>query len=185
MGHGGFPAAASGLPAAPWCSGLQVRTYVTPGCLPAPSQNTSSNFSKLPRTRKSRPPNVVNWMKDDGPAHASLSLVCALVNQSVIPSSAVRRQVKLALRGEKGHRGNLVRLTFLGRFTLLDERLLQRVLLTPVAATFQHEEPQVSTEKARSYHHSKLLAVVVFFPDATPLVEFCQCSPSRTGGLRL
>lgn len=80
--------------------------------------------------------------------------------------------MKLTVRGEKD-RENLVRLTFHLIFSLLDEHIPQREHLTAGTSTFQDEEPQVSTEKARSYHHSKLLV----FSEATTLkfwLEFLQ-----------
>lgn len=72
---------------------------------------------------------------------------------------AVRSQVKLVLRGQGG-RLNLLRVNFLESLCITYDHNHQRKLLTAGSDTFQDEEPQVSIEKARSYHHSKLKAVV-------------------------
>lgn len=69
--------------------------------VPALSQD-ASNFSQRPWTRKSRPPDADNWIKS-APACACVLLIGSRCCQSKYePSSVVRRQVKLALRGKKG-----------------------------------------------------------------------------------
>lgn len=151
------------------------KPYVTSGWFPAPSQDASDNFSQFPRTRKSRPPDAANWMINDT-ARARLRFIDPRHCQSKCdPSIAVRRQVKLAARGKR-HRENLVRRTFLLIFSLLDEHIPQRELLTARTGTFQDEEPQVSTEKARSYYHSKLFV----FSEVTTLKFWLELLRSHT-----
>lgn len=145
--------AASGLFAASRCLCFQVSPT---SCQVGFSSQETYNLSQIPRTRKSLPPDAANWMISNM-VRARLRFIDSRYCQSKSdPSSAVRRQVKLAVRGKRD-RENLVRLTFLLLFSLLDEHIPQRELLTAGTGTFQDEEPQVSTEKARSYHHSKLL----------------------------
>lgn len=119
------------------------------------------NFSQRPWTRKSRPPDADNWIKSAAACACVLLIGSRCCQSKYEPSSAVRRQVKLALRGKRD-RENLVRLNFLSRFSFIYEYFLQRILLTPGVNTFQDEEPQVSIKKARSNYHSKLITLVFF-----------------------
>lgn len=132
--------------------------------MPGFSCSVPGCFQLLPTTlyKEVPPSDVADWIKS--------KLDCAYF--SLIGSSRCQSKCEQSLRlgvrwnslsKEKGDRENLLRLNFLERFCTIYEHIHQRKLLTPGTNTLQDEEPQVSIEKARSNHHSKLITVVLLY----------------------
>lgn len=143
------------------CFGLQVSltscqvfSCPVPGCL-----------QLLPNDTLQGSPALRRWQLDQTQTGARVVQFDWLEPPSIKARAefAVRRQVKLALSEKKGARENSLRLNFPESFgTFLCEFINRGELLAAGTDTLQDEEPQVSIEKARSYHHSKLNPVVLY-----------------------
>lgn len=143
---------------------------VTPGEILLRPRMSFPTSPKRRFTRKSRLSAFpIGWNANHNRAYFNLigSWLC-LSNQKAWGSEfAVRRQVKLAPWGKREDRlkkkkkKKLSSCELSGKFLLLFYELIQlRSVLTTGTNTLQDEKPQVSVEKARSHHNSKLFFCV-------------------------